>query len=114
MRSGPTAGHDGILHEAAFYDTDEQFLAVVLPFLRGGVAAGEPTVSLFGGRNQNLVREALGTSSGVVFIEGGPHYLRPAVAVRRHRQMLADYVAEGAAQIRIADVPHPGVGVPMT
>ncbi|MDI1464139.1 sensor histidine kinase [Catellatospora sp. KI3] len=113
MRSGPAAGHDGILHEAAFYDSDEQFLAVVLPFLRDGVAAGEPTVSLFGERNQDLVRKAMGTDSGVVFIDGGPHYLRPAVAIKRHRQMLSDYVAAGAVQIRIAgDVPHPGVGVP--
>ncbi|GHJ46987.1 anti-sigma regulatory factor [Catellatospora sp. TT07R-123] len=113
MRSGPAAGHHGILHEAAFYGSDEQFLAVVLPFLRDGLAAGEPAVSLFGERNQNLVREALGPGSGVVFIDGDGHYLRPAVAIRRHQQMLAEYVAAGAAQIRIAgDVPHPGVGVP--
>ena len=41
MRTGPAGGHDGIFHEAAFYASDEQFLAVVLPFLRDGVAAGE-------------------------------------------------------------------------
>ncbi|MEU7871888.1 sensor histidine kinase [Dactylosporangium sp. NPDC049140] len=113
MRSGPAAGHDGILHEAAFYGSDEEFLAVVLPFLREGVAAGEPTVSIFGERNQRLLRAALGEGSGVRFIDGGPHYLRPASAIRSHREMLAGYVAGGAAQIRIAgDVPHPGVGVP--
>jgi anti-sigma regulatory factor (Ser/Thr protein kinase) len=113
MRSGPAAGHTGFFHEAAFYGSDEEFLEVVLPFLRDGVAAGEPTVSLFGERNQGLVRAALGSRSGVVFIDGGRHYLRPAVAIRRHRQMLAGYVAEGAVQVRIAgDVPHPGVGVP--
>lgn len=113
MRSGAPAGSAGIFHEAAFYGSDEEFLAVVLPFLRDGVAAGEPTVSLFGDRNQQLVRDALGTGSGVVFIDGGRHYLRPAVAIRRHREMLAGYVADGADQVRIAgDVPHPGVGVP--
>ncbi|WP_433618639.1 anti-sigma factor RsbA family regulatory protein [Dactylosporangium sp. CA-139114] len=113
MRSGPAAGHHGFLHEAGFYAGDEEFLALVLPFLRDGVAAGEPAVSLFGPHNQSLVRDALGTGSGVVFIDGGRHYLRPAVAIRRHRDMLARYVAEGATQIRIAgDVPHPGSGVP--
>ncbi len=113
MRSGPPAGHDGIYHETAFFGSDEEFLAVVVPFLRDGVAAGEPTVSLFGERHQGLVRSALGTGSGVVFIDGDRHYQRPAVAIKRHREMLGGYVAEGATQIRIAgDVPHPGVGVP--
>ncbi|WP_433074284.1 anti-sigma factor RsbA family regulatory protein [Dactylosporangium sp. CA-052675] len=113
MRSGPAAGHDGILHEAGFYGSDEEFLALVLPFLLDGVAAGEPTISLFGPHNQSLVRDALGPGSGVVFIDGGRHYLRPAAAIRRHREMLAGHVAGGATQIRIAgDVPHPGTGVP--
>ncbi|WP_155373719.1 anti-sigma factor RsbA family regulatory protein [Catellatospora vulcania] len=113
MRSGAPAGHDGIFHETAFYGSDDEFLAVVLPFLLDGVAAGEPTVSLFGEHNQRLVRAALGPDSGVVLIDGDGHYLRPAVAIKRHREMLARYVAGGAAQIRIAgDVPHPGVGVP--
>jgi anti-sigma regulatory factor (Ser/Thr protein kinase) len=113
MRSGPATGHDGILHEAAFYGSDEEFLGVVVPFLRDGVAAGEPTLSLFGGHNQYLLRDTLGAGSDVVFIDGGNHYMRPAAAIRRHREMLAGYVAEGATQIRIAgEVPHPGVGVP--
>jgi anti-sigma regulatory factor (Ser/Thr protein kinase) len=113
MRSGPAAGHDGIFHEVSFYSSDDEFLAVVVPFLLDGVAAGEPSVSLFGPHNQALVRKAVGPNSGVTFIDGGRHYMRPAAAIRRHREMLAGYVADGAAQIRIGgDVPHPGVGVP--
>jgi anti-sigma regulatory factor (Ser/Thr protein kinase) len=113
VRSGPAAGHEGLFHEASLYGSDEEFLAVVLPFLRDGVAAGEPTVSLFGERNQELVRSAVGPLSGVVFIDGGRHYTRPAVAIQRHREMLAGYVSTGAVQVRVAgEVPHPGVGVP--
>lgn len=113
MRSGPGAGHHGLLHEAGFYSSDEEFLAVVLPFLHDGVAAGEPTLSHFGGHRQHLLRAALGGHSDVVFIDGDRHSLRPAAAIRRHRAMLAGYVADGATQIRLAgDVPHPGVGVP--
>ncbi|GAA3296538.1 hypothetical protein GCM10020218_080070 [Dactylosporangium vinaceum] len=113
MRSGPALGHSGLFHEAAFYGSDDEFLAVVVPFLRDGVAAGEPTVSLFGPHNQRLVRSVFGPDSGVEFIDGGRHYLRPASAIRRHRDMLTRYVDAGAVQIRIAgDVPHPGVGVP--
>lgn len=113
MRTGPASGHDGLFHEAAFYASDEEFLEVVLPFLEGGVAAGEPTVSIFADHRQQLIRDELGAGSGVLFIDGGRHYSRPAAAIRRHRDMLAGYVADGAAQIRITgDVPHPGVGVP--
>jgi anti-sigma regulatory factor (Ser/Thr protein kinase) len=113
MRSGPAAGQDGLFHEAAFYRSDEEFLEIVLPFLRDGVAAGEPTVSVFDAPNQDLIRRALGPRTDVVFLNGGPHYRRPASAIRRHREMLSGYVAAGAEQIRIAGaVPHPGVGVP--
>jgi hypothetical protein len=35
-------GRPGYLHEAVLYDSDEEFLGVVVPFLQGGVAAGEP------------------------------------------------------------------------
>ncbi|MEV0459241.1 anti-sigma factor RsbA family regulatory protein [Catellatospora methionotrophica] len=112
MRSGAAAGQAGIVHDTAFYDSDEQFLDVVLPFLQEGVAAGEPTVSVFGEPKLRLLRDALGPASSVLLIDGQGHYLRPAVAIQRHRQMMAGYVADGATQIRVAgDVPHPGVGV---
>ncbi|MEU8006188.1 sensor histidine kinase [Catellatospora sp. NPDC049111] len=112
MRSGAAAGMVGIVHDTAFYDSDEQFLDVVLPFLRDGVAAGEPTVSIFSEHRQRLLRDALGRDSGVVLIDGDGHYSRPAVAIRRHRKMMSEYVSAGATQIRVAgDVPHPGVGI---
>ena len=36
MRTGAAAGHRGYLHEALCYSTDEEFLAVVVPFLTEG------------------------------------------------------------------------------
>jgi anti-sigma regulatory factor (Ser/Thr protein kinase) len=112
VRTGAAANHRGYFHETAFYDSDEEFLAVVVPFFADAVAAGEPAVAAFGARNQRLVRDALGAGSGVRFLDGDAQYLRPAVAIRQYREMLADYVAAGAGQIRVAgDVPHPGVGV---
>jgi anti-sigma regulatory factor (Ser/Thr protein kinase) len=113
MRTGPATGHDGIFHEAGFYGSDEEFLAVVVPFLEGGVAAGEPTISVFAERRQQLIRAELGAGSGVLFVDGGAHYRTPAAAIRRHREMMSGYAASGATQIRVTgDVPHPGAGVP--
>ncbi|WP_238008467.1 sensor histidine kinase [Dactylosporangium sp. AC04546] len=113
MRSGPAAGYRGHFHEAGFYGSDEEFVALVTPFFTEGLDAGEPVVSIFEPCRQALLRDVFGPDDGVRFIDGGEHYSKPATVVGRHREMLAEYVREGAAQIRIAgDVPHPGVGVP--
>ncbi|MGK5442464.1 anti-sigma factor RsbA family regulatory protein [Micromonospora sp. URMC 105] len=101
MRTGAAAEHSGYFHEAVCYASDEELLAVVLPFLTGGVAAGEPTLVAFGERNAALVREALGPDSGVSFLGGGDVYARPTAAIRSYRQLLAEHVAAGAGQIRI-------------
>ncbi|MDG6106184.1 sensor histidine kinase [Dactylosporangium aurantiacum] len=111
MRSGAAAAHRGYFHETGFYGSDEEFLAMVVPFFADGLAAGEPVVSAFAPANQRLVRDAFGAGCGIRFVDGEAQYLRPAGAIRGYRAMLADYVAAGATQIRVAgDVPHPGVG----
>ncbi|WP_432837540.1 anti-sigma factor RsbA family regulatory protein [Dactylosporangium sp. CA-092794] len=101
MRTGAAADHTGYFHEAIRYDSDEHLLAVVVPFLLGGVAAGEPTMVAFGERNAALVRAALPTGCPVTFLTGGDVYARPAGAIRSYRRLLTDHVAAGAGQIRI-------------
>ncbi|MFC7546001.1 anti-sigma factor RsbA family regulatory protein [Plantactinospora sp. GCM10030261] len=111
MRTGAAAGHRGYFHEAVCYGSDEDLLAVVLPFLLGGVAAGEPTVVSFGERNAALVRSALPADSGVEFLTGGAVYARPTGAIRSYRRMLADHVANGARQVRIiGELPPDALG----
>ncbi|MGW4945306.1 anti-sigma factor RsbA family regulatory protein [Actinoplanes sp. NPDC004185] len=112
MRTGAAAGHTGYFHEAVCYDSDEDLLAVAVPFLLGGVAAGEPTLVGLGGRNAELVRAALPAGCPVTFLEGGSVYARPAGAIRSYRRLLADHVAGGAAQIRIiGQLPVEALGV---
>src|SRR3954452_20606383 len=65
VRTGAPAGQRGYFHEALLYDSDEEFLAVALPFLRDGVAAGEPVVVALGDRSGALVQAALGDTAGV-------------------------------------------------
>lgn len=111
MRTGAAAGHTGYFHEAIVFDSDEHLLAVVLPFLLGGVEAGEPAVVGFGQRNADLVRRALPPDSGVTFLPGGDVYARPTAAIRSYRQLLASYVADGAQQIRIVgELPAAALG----
>lgn len=110
-RSGPAAGRTGHLHETAFYSSDDELLALVVPFLVDGVEAGEPTLAAFGERNQQLVRAALPRDAPVTFLPGADQYARPASTIRSYQQMLAAYAAAGASQVRVVgDVPHPGIG----
>ena len=101
MRTGAAAAHRGYFHEATYYAAEEELLAVVVPFLRGGVEAGEPTVVSLGESHAELVRRAIPDLSGVTFLSGGSVYARPAGAIRSYREMLDGYVAAGAHQIRI-------------
>jgi anti-sigma regulatory factor (Ser/Thr protein kinase) len=112
-RTGAAAGHDGYLHEAVCYDSDEHLLAVTVPFLLGGVAAGEPTVVALGERASALVRDALPDPGAVTFLTGGEMYARPAGAIRAYRKMLARYTGEGAGQIRIIGELGPAVTGPV-
>lgn len=112
MRTGTAAGHHGYLHEAVYYASDDELLAVVVPFLRGGAAEGEPTVVALGETNAALVRAALPAGSSVTFLAGGAVYARPAAAIRSYRRLFAQQVAGGARQIRIlGELPPAALGV---
>ena len=101
MRTGAAAGHEGYLHEAVHYSSDDELLAVLVPFLTGGSDAGEPTLVALGERNAALVRSALPARARVEYLTGGAVYARPTAAIRSYRRLLAGHVAAGAPQIRI-------------
>ncbi|AEV84551.1 transcriptional regulator [Actinoplanes sp. SE50] len=100
-RTGAAAGHHGYYHEALCYAADDELLAVVVPFLLGGIAAGEPTMIALGERTGELVRSALPAGTPVTVLAGGAMYARPASAIRAYRNLLTGHVAAGATQIRI-------------
>ena len=66
----------GYLHEAVLYDSDEDFLGVVVPFLQEGVAVGEPCLVALGSSTAGLVRAAVGDTTGLTFFDD--RYERPA------------------------------------
>ncbi|MEV0157675.1 anti-sigma factor RsbA family regulatory protein [Micromonospora sp. NPDC050686] len=101
MRTGAAAGHQGYYHEAVCYGSEEELLAVTVPFLLDGVAAGEPTIVAFGERHAALVRSALPAGAEVDFLSGGDLYARPTAAIRSYRALLAAHLARGVGQIRI-------------
>lgn len=113
MRTGAAAGHSGYFHEAAFYGSDDELLDLVVPFVTGGVAAGEPTMVALDDRSSDLVRAAVGDASGVTFLPHASQYTRPALTIKHYRQVIEGHVAAGAGQVRaVGSVPHPGLGAP--
>jgi anti-sigma regulatory factor (Ser/Thr protein kinase) len=111
MRTGAAAGHEGYFHEAVYYSSDEELLAVLVPFLTDGSDAGEPTLVALGERNTALVRSALPAGADVEYLSGDAVYARPTSTIRSYRRLLAGHVAAGAPQIRIfGEVPATAFG----
>jgi hypothetical protein len=79
-RMGAPTDRRGYLHEAVLYDSDEEFLGVVVPFLQEGVAAGEPCLVALGASTTRLVRAAVQDTTGLTFL--GDRYSRPASVIR--------------------------------
>jgi anti-sigma regulatory factor (Ser/Thr protein kinase) len=113
LRSGAAAGHEGYFHESAFYGSDEEFVALVTPFLKEAIEAGDPTLVSLGERNSDLLRASLKRTSGLVFLPAAELYTRPAATIRSCAQFVQRHAATGTPQVRmIGEVPHPGSGAP--
>ncbi|GAB1516086.1 anti-sigma factor RsbA family regulatory protein [Actinophytocola sp. KF-1] len=105
------AGHTGYFHEALRYGSDDELLTAVVPFLLGGVAAGEPTIVALGEEKTALVRAAVGADIPVVYHSGGEVYARPAAALRAYSDLFARHTADGAHQIRVVgELPPAALG----
>lgn len=110
-RTGAASGQVGHFHEAGFYSSESEFGALIVPFVREGVAAGEPVIIGYDDRKAKLLRSWLTDTSGVEFIGDTSLYATPARAIATYRRLFDSYAAVGARQIRIAgDVPHTGNG----
>jgi DcmR-like sensory protein/histidine kinase-like protein len=111
MRTGAAHCCIGHVHEAGFYSSDAEFLALIVPFVTGGIAAGEPVIIGYDDRKCDLLRTELSRPDAVSFVADTRLYATPAGAIEAYRQQFEWHVAAGAEQIRIAgDVPHEGNG----
>lgn len=63
-----TAIVEQFAHPALLYRDDEQYLAGTVPFVRSGLAAGEPVAVAVPGPNLRLIREALGDDAERVLL----------------------------------------------
>ncbi|WP_308190298.1 sensor histidine kinase [Amycolatopsis sp. GM8] len=102
----------GCLHEAALYSSDDEFLDILVPFLEAGIALGEPALVALRPAHQKLLCGAMDPAK-LTIIPADEQYPRPAVAIRRSRELFAGCLAEGATRIRaVGEVPAPVPGEP--
>ncbi|HVD86260.1 MAG TPA: sensor histidine kinase [Solirubrobacterales bacterium] len=96
--------HEGFQHEALIYDGSEEYLAGTVPFLRGALAAGEPSLVAVGPEQTKLIEGELGPDAeSVEFVDMRELGRNPAWIIPFWR----DFVDENGGR------PVRGIGEPI-
>jgi len=89
-----------LLHQALVYDSDEELVERVAPFLLEGLAEA-PTIAVLTRRHWALLREELGNEAGEVAF-----YVRPVDAIAAYDATMTELLASGATSARVvAEIP---------
>lgn len=93
---------NGFEHDALFYETDDQFAAALVPFLREGLRQGQAAVVATTRDHIALLRDELGRDAvSVHFIEDDEWYVRPARTIAGWQRWLDEFAAGGFAYTRV-------------
>jgi anti-sigma regulatory factor (Ser/Thr protein kinase) len=89
-------------HSAVVYDSDQDLVARVVPYLEGAIDEGAPAIAVLNRGSWAIVREALGDKAGEVsYTDGDDFYVRPIRAVAAYDAMLRAHAAAGATGVRV-------------
>lgn len=101
-----TKPHGSYRHEAFLYRDDSDFLAGIVPFVRGGVAAGQPVMVAVRGDKLPPLRDALGSdATDVHFVDMAELGRNPARIIPGWRRFLDEHCRD--------EQPVRGVGEPI-
>ena len=89
------ASIDRLVHEAYLYQSDDELLGVLVPFLREGQERGDAAIVDLDDRKTDLLRSELGPHAADVEFVGGCSYTNPASAIREHVRRFESLVAVG-------------------
>ena len=102
-----TGGDPDLIHEGLIYDSDEELAELLVPFLREGVAAGQPTFLALDPEQRDLVLARLGDVEGPSILDSRTRYARPGTALFAWSATFEEALAGGAEFVRA--VGHPPV-----
>ncbi len=102
----PAKPHSSFRHEAFLYKGDEEFLAGILPFVRDGIAAGEPVMVAVIEQRADRLRDALGADAAEAhFVDMAELGHNPARIIPGWRRFLDEHCKD--------EHPVRGVGEPV-
>jgi anti-sigma regulatory factor (Ser/Thr protein kinase) len=101
-----TASGAGLLtHEALLYGSEEEFLAVVVPFIRDGLERDEPIQIATTDRNADWLRAALGSDAGRVTLGASSRCYRHPVRALAAMYRTAHRARSNGQRLRILGEP---------
>jgi anti-sigma regulatory factor (Ser/Thr protein kinase) len=92
------------IHRALLYETPEQLLEALVPFVTEGIAAGEHVLVVLAEEAEALLVERLGSHDGFDFIDSAEMYLVPAWTLAGYIAAVSDTTKNGRA-MRVAAEP---------
>ena len=104
MGSCPPVAGPGHRHEALFHAGPEELLAGIVPFVRDGLAAGDPVIALVTETTAALLRDALGGDADRVVFSSIEQVGNPARIIPTLRDLIQAH-GEQADCIRIIGQP---------
>jgi anti-sigma regulatory factor (Ser/Thr protein kinase) len=104
-----TVSEGAFRHEALFYDGEDEFLSGTLPFIREGVAAGEPVLIAVGEAKIRLLERRLhGSEGGVRLVDMKRIGRNPARMIPLWREFVDDHSIGGRPVRGIGEPVWPG------
>jgi anti-sigma regulatory factor (Ser/Thr protein kinase) len=92
-------------HNAFIYESDDQYLARAVPFLKDGIEAGEGAIVAHTRPGMAMMREALGAeASHVTFVDVSTAYTRPARTLAAYHHVYAQQLQKTSRLRAVADV----------
>lgn len=101
-----TTPHGRLVHQALIYHSDDELMAVAVPFLRAGAEAGEPTLVGVNAQHRDALWAELDDVAGITELDPA-HYRDPLSALLANQRLLVALARGGAEHIRVVgEIPH--------
>ena len=100
-----TTDGTALRHNAIVYESDDEYLACAVPFLRDGLQAGEAAIVAHTKPGIAIMREALGPDAErVAFVDVSWAYTRPARTLAAYHEVYAEQLRRSPRLRAVADV----------
>jgi anti-sigma regulatory factor (Ser/Thr protein kinase) len=100
-----TTDGTALRHNAIVYESDDEYLACAVPFLRDGLQAGEGAIVAHTKPGIAIMREALGPDAErVAFVDVSWAYTRPARTLAAYHEVYAEQLRRSPRLRAVADV----------